>query len=331
VAEGEDGVEGVGVGEDHEEAVDAEGDAAGGGHVGEGGEEGFVEGVGLGAASFWRGVGLLEAGALFGGVGEFGVGVGDFDAAEVELPAFGAGGVLRFAAGEGGEGGGVVDEDHGAVGGEGGFDAGDEVEVEAVGVEFRAGSQPACWMKAWETVFFPQVLGEGEGLALPGEVGGAAELGGEEGEQRLGIGEDFEVAGVGAVPFEEGELGMVPAAMFAGAEAGAELEDRVARRRRGGVSWPARGRCAGAAAGGNGVDVGLRRVGRKEHRGVDLEKAALAEEAADGVGELGAQSSTRRRIAGRRNRQAGRARGSGRGSGFGVQEKPNSREGLSPA
>ena len=45
VTEGEDAVEGIGVGQDHEEAVDAEGDAAGRRHLREGGEEGFVEGI----------------------------------------------------------------------------------------------------------------------------------------------------------------------------------------------------------------------------------------------------------------------------------------------
>ena len=100
VAEGEDGVEGVGVGEDHEEAVDAEGDAAGGGHVREGGEKGFIEGIGLDTAFGAGGVGFLETDALFGGVGEFGVGVGELDAAEIEFPR--DEGEERFGVGVGG-------------------------------------------------------------------------------------------------------------------------------------------------------------------------------------------------------------------------------------
>ena len=175
MAEGEDGVEGVGVGEDHEKAVDAEGDAAGGGHVVEGGEEGFVEGIGLGAALGACGIGFHEAGALFGGVGQLGVGVGEFDAGKIEFPAFGAGGIDGFAASQGGEGGGVVDEDDGVVGGEGGFNAGDEVEIEAIGVE-DTGGVPAGMLDEGlgNGELFPEFLGERNGFVLPGEVGGAA-------------------------------------------------------------------------------------------------------------------------------------------------------------
>ena len=101
--EGEDGVEVGGVGEDHEEAVEAEGDAAGGRHVGEVGEEGFVERIFGGPAGGAGGVGGIKTAALFGGVVKFAVGVGEFDAAEVEFPAVGAEGVVGEAPGKGGE------------------------------------------------------------------------------------------------------------------------------------------------------------------------------------------------------------------------------------
>ena len=142
MAEGEDGIEGIGVGEDHEEAIDSKGDAAGRGHEGQGREESFIEGIRRSAALLAEDIGFFEAGALLGGVGEFRVGIGEFNTAEIEFPAFGAGGIAGFAAGEGGEGGGVVDQHDGMVGGKGRFDTRDEIEVESVGFE-RGGGVPA--------------------------------------------------------------------------------------------------------------------------------------------------------------------------------------------
>ena len=95
------------------------------------------------------------------------------------------------------------------VGGQGGFDAGDEVEVEAVGVELLRGV-PAGVLeeRLRHGGFFPEVLRERDGFPLPGEIGRAADFAGDAGEQRLGVGEDFEIAGVGAVPLEQGEFGV---------------------------------------------------------------------------------------------------------------------------
>ena len=170
------------------------------------------------------------------------------------------------------------------AGGEGGFDVVDKVEVEAVGVVV-AGGVPAGVLE--------EGLGDGEGLpggwgavegaVLPGEAGGAAQLGGEGGEEGLGVGEDVEVVGVGAVPFEHGEFGVVPAALFAGAEAGAELEyagvaggEEAFHGELGGGAEPAVG-------GGDGVYVFFGGVGGEQDGGGDFEEVALAEEAADGV------------------------------------------------
>jgi hypothetical protein len=77
--------------------------------------------------------------------------------------------------------------------------------------------------------------------------------------------------------------------MLAVAEAGAELEEVF----HAGGEEAFHGQFGGGAqptgAGGGGVDIGLGGVGGQEDGGVDLEKAALAEEAADGVGQLRAQ------------------------------------------
>ena len=235
-------------------------------------------------------VGFQEPGALFGGVGEFGVGVGELDAAEVELPAFGAGGVAGLAAGEGGEGGGVVDEDDGMVGGQGGLDAGDEVEVEAVGVELQRRIPAGMLDEGLRNgLFFPQFLREGNGLALPGEIDAAAQFRGDEGQQRLGVGEDFEIARVGAVPFEQGEFGVVPAPVFAVARDGAELEDVSIAGGEQALHVQLGGGAQPAGAGGDGVDVRLGRVGGQQDGGVDFEEPAFAEEAAEAIVQPGAQ------------------------------------------
>ena len=112
---------------------------------------------------------------------------------------------------------------------------------------------------------------------------------GEEGEKGFGVGKDFEIAGVGAVPFEEGEFGMVPAAVFAVASAGADLEDLFIAGGEQALHVQLGRGAHPAGSGGDGVDVVFRRVGGDGDGGVDFEKTSIAEKATDGVVQPGPQ------------------------------------------
>ncbi len=150
--------------------------------------------------------------------------------------------------------------------------------------EVEGGSHPACSMKALgDGVFFLEFPGEGEGLVLLlREVGGARSSGGEcaaavRGRCRRGF---RRVAGTGAVPFEEGEFGVVPAAAFqAAAEAGPPSWKRFPRRRREAFHGELGGGAQSAGAGGGGVDVGFRRI-MTGGWGAHLEDPRSREEAA---------------------------------------------------
>ena len=100
-------------------------------------------------------------------------------------------------------------------------------------------------------------------------------------QQGRGVGEDVAVVGVGAVPFEHGELRFVQPAAFAGTEAGTELEQaRIAGRQEplhmqfgGGAKEP--------GAGGLGVDEIFQGRGREADRSVDFEEIVRREEGAN--------------------------------------------------
>ena len=137
---------------------------------------------------------------------------------------------------------------------------------------------------------FPAGGVEGEGRAEPGKVVGAAQGEGEVGEEGFCIVEDVGGGGGGAVPLEEGELGAVDAAAFAGAEAGARLVDgmetggeEALHRELGGGAEP-------AAGGGYGVDVVLGGVCGEPDGGADFEKAAGVEKTPHGTHEARAEA-----------------------------------------
>ena len=98
LGEEDDVADGIGACEHHDEAVDADADAASWGHaVFEGEEEFFVDLLG-----FFAGL-VFEALALDDGVIEFGVAWGDFDAVDDEFVDVDDGGVVGVLAGEGDE------------------------------------------------------------------------------------------------------------------------------------------------------------------------------------------------------------------------------------
>jgi len=123
-----------GVGEEHDKAVDAKGNAGARGKMVEGVKKGFVEGIDFASEGGAFALALFEARALRRGVGEFGVGVGEFDAEKVEFPTRG-GESVGIETRQRGGGRGIIGDDNGrGGGGKGGFDDTRHVEVEAVGV-----------------------------------------------------------------------------------------------------------------------------------------------------------------------------------------------------
>ena len=97
----------------HHQAVDADADAAGGREAElQGGEELHVGGVGLDVAPGHQLGLVLEALALLDGVVQLAVAVGQLAAADEQLEAVGEGRVVGAAAGEGGDLGGVADDEH---------------------------------------------------------------------------------------------------------------------------------------------------------------------------------------------------------------------------
>ncbi len=102
------------VGEEHDEAVDADAEASCGGHADFEGVDEFVVHFGHGV---FFGLALelgFEEFFLEPGVVEFGVGVGEFHAFDVEFEAFGDRRVVLLALGERADGGWVVDHEDGA-------------------------------------------------------------------------------------------------------------------------------------------------------------------------------------------------------------------------
>ena len=110
--EEDDVADGGGVGEDHEEAVDAEAQTTSGGHaVLQGHQEVLVDEFGLFVARGAETALGLEALALVDRVVEFGVGVGELPPSDEGLEALYEGGVVGLALGEGRDLDGIVDQE----------------------------------------------------------------------------------------------------------------------------------------------------------------------------------------------------------------------------
>lgn len=113
---GEDFVDGLGSGGDHEEAVEAEGAAgAGGKAVVHGGKQAAVVGQRVFAVGGAEGVVIAIAMAEDGGIEQFVIAVGQFDAADIELEAFGDRWIAGPNAGQGGLAGRIVVQDRWAT------------------------------------------------------------------------------------------------------------------------------------------------------------------------------------------------------------------------
>ena len=282
-------VDGGGAGEEHDEAVDAEGDTAAGGHGGQGFEKGLGHGVDI-AAGLAPPEGLGgEAAALLSGVGELAEAVGELETTGIDLEPLGDGVVAGAEAGERGHGGGVVQEDSGPGEADGGLDAVHEVEVEAAGVRVGAGPPAGEALK-----------GVGDGEAVPGrgqvqgasaalDGGGPADGTGHVCDEELRFFDGLQIAGPGAVPLQHGELRVVLVAALPGAEAAADLEDAVIARREKALHVQLRGGGQVPGAGGNGINVRLGSRGGRPCGGFDVQVAAGEEEGGDGVKCAGAK------------------------------------------
>ena len=302
---------------EHDDTVEAQGDAGGGGHMGESGEEVFVERVAFAVDAFFLGHIRFEAVPLFDGVGEFAEAIREFDAAGIEFEALGGAGVVGGAAGEGGFGGGVSVEDRGAAMAEVGFDFFNDQAGEQVGPCVVGGSAEACGFGCGAEGFGvagavgingihegdarvaldgvcdrEAFWGEGgvAGTLAPAQRCGACGLGGE-GEEAGAVLHQHVIAFACAIPFQHGEFVGVFRAVFAIAPDMGEGEDLflsggeefLHREFGGGVEVAGVAGAVVIADGGfEGVEVGFV-TGAHLHRvGIDLEEAFLFEPGAEG-------------------------------------------------
>ena len=192
-----------------------------------------------------------EAAALLVRVGQLAEGVGELDAAAIELEAFGDAWVARAAAGERGFRDRVFVEDRRAADAENGLDALDHHAAEKVGPGVVGrGAQAGVADGGMERVAVcgtvatdsgekvdagvsqkgagdgqPLRLGEGVGLAAAEGEGFCAGAFGGQRKQRRAVLHQALVGLAGAVPFEHGEFGMVQRPALAVAIDRAEAED----------------------------------------------------------------------------------------------------------
>ena len=119
----------------HAEPIDPHCGATGGRHIGKGREERFIEIEGGFAERDFFLSRPLEPGALFRGIGQFPEGISQFQTAEVQFPSFGDTGIGGRESGKRGGGGGVINQDAGAISGEGWLDDEGHIEIETVRIE----------------------------------------------------------------------------------------------------------------------------------------------------------------------------------------------------
>jgi hypothetical protein len=249
---------------------------------------------------------------LLDGIGEFAVAIGEFDACDVQLDAFGDEWVVGFGARESGHFDGVIHEERRLIHAQFGFDEGQEYLKEEIipGVIFLDG-ELECAACICEVIFATTgcegklcgfLHGPKDSDALPGE--GKVEIDplimqfsvGPQGEAHL-FGEVHQqvIICVCGIPFEACEFGVVHGRYFAVAKELADLEcawvpcgDELFHGKLGAGSekeWDLclRGRKWRVIRREKGVKMG-RRVGAWDDGGCfDFEKVALVKEVADGA------------------------------------------------
>ena len=175
-------------------------------------------------------------------------------------------------------------------GGEGGFDDEGHVVLEAGGVPVFDGvpAGPSAVGVA-DGDGLPGPWGEIEGRAVGGcEAGAAVDGAGGGGAHGDEVAQDVGGAGAGAVPFEQGELGVVAIAALALAEAGPDLVEAFAAGGEEPLHLEFGGGAEERAAGGRAVDVLLVGGGGDAHGGFDLGEAVGVERGAEGAHDGGA-------------------------------------------
>lgn len=237
---------------EHREAIEAEGCPRGGRHISQRGEKILIDGISLAVKpEFLCHVGL-KAATLFGGIGQFAKGIGEFDTTDIKLEALGKARIIGAGAGEGGFGDGIAIENRRTTHAQMRLDplaqnsrkdvaprivlgdaqadalplAGEPVAIVEARLKRDAGM-------ALESFNQRETLRLGESIAgssakseflSPADFRRQPQHGGAIGHQGL-------IAFVGPVPFEHHEFRCMQARGFARPENGGKLEDVLLSRR----------------------------------------------------------------------------------------------------